>query len=100
MLMVNGGIILHLIHMLEVKNVLRRLDGTKNTICQKRKDNMIKLRSLIKLNEQGPTGAAPGGAPVPLQTPPPTGVEPTEDPSAMSAPTLDNTPSPEDPGEY
>lgn len=61
---------------------------------------MIKLRSLIKLNEQGPSGA-PAGAPVPLQTPPQTGIQPTEDPASIApTPDTDNTPSPEDPGEY
>lgn len=61
---------------------------------------MIKLKSLIKLNEQGP-GVGTPGAPVPLQTPPPTGAQPTEDPSLASpTPDTDNTPSPEDPGEY
>lgn len=61
---------------------------------------MIKLRSLIKINEQAPTPPA-GGAPAPLMTPPPSGDQPAAAEQPISPePDLDSTPSPEDPGEY
>lgn len=61
---------------------------------------MIKLRSLITINEQAPQGPQMGGAPVPLQTPPPAGgASDTEEPIAPEAET-DSMPAPEDPGEY
>jgi len=60
---------------------------------------MIKLRSLIKINEQTPAPPT-GGAPAPLMTPPPSGGQAPEAEQPAPEPDLDSTPSPEDPGEY
>lgn len=63
---------------------------------------MIKLKSLIKLNEQAPMDpmASSMGAPAPMQAPAPQSVPPTEQQPTAVAPEVDNTPTPEDPGEY
>lgn len=66
---------------------------------------MIKLKSLIKINEQAPQpmpGMGGGmGAPVPMGAPPAPEASPTpEEQPEVPTPETDVTPAPEDPGEY
>lgn len=60
---------------------------------------MIKLKSLINLQEQVPP-APSMGAPVPMQAPPAAVPPSPEEQPAAPEPDTDTTPSPEDPGEY